>query len=63
MTKTEMKKAAQDVIVKRMALVGYSTDYDEYAEMVGDPELAEEIMKSQMDRVAKMFGYKEAWYA
>lgn len=63
MTKTEIKKAAQDLIVEHMAAIGYSMDYDNFVEKVGDRDLAEEIMKSQMDRVAKMFGYKEAWYA
>lgn len=28
----------------------------------GDRNMAEAIIKAQMDRVAKMFGYKEAWF-
>ena len=63
MTKAEIKKAAQDLIVEHMAAIGYSMDYDNFVEKVGDRDLAEKIMKSQMDRVAKMFGYKEAWFA
>ena len=29
--------------------------------IVGDE--ADEIVKSQMDRIAKMFGFKESWFA
>ena len=62
MNKTEMKKAAQDVIVQHMAAVTGSDDFEAFAEEVADRNMAEAIIKAQMDRVAKMFGYKEAWF-
>lgn len=62
MNKTEMKKAAQDVLVQHMAAVAGSDDFEAFAEEVGDRNMAEAIIKAQMDRVAKMFGYKEAWF-
>lgn len=55
MTKTEQKRLAQDLII------GYGDRFEEFKQQVGDD--ADEILKSQMDRVAKMFGFKEAWYA
>lgn len=62
MNKTEMKKVAQDVLMQHMAAVTGSDDFDEFAEEVGDRNMAVAIIKTQMDRVAKMFGYKEAWF-
>lgn len=45
-----------------MAAVTGSDDFEAFAEEVGDRNMAEAIIKAQMDRVAKMFGYKEAWF-
>jgi len=62
MTKTEMKLAAQDALMQHMAGIGYGDNYEELVEKIGDRDLAEQILKSQMDRVARMFGYKESWF-
>lgn len=62
MTKTEMKKMAQDVIVEHLATVIGSYEYEDFVDAVGDHDLAVEIIKAQMDRVAKMFGYRAAWF-
>lgn len=63
MTKTEMKKAAQDVLIQHIASVAGSDDFEEFADEIGDRDLAEQIIKAQMDRVARLLGYKEAWFA
>lgn len=62
MTKTAAKIKAQDLIMEQIAKIGYDSGYETFKEAVGDSDAAEAIMKEQMDRVAKMFGYKEAWF-
>ena len=63
MTKTEMKLKAQDMIMSAIGGI-FTYEEDEYNELiaeVGEDE-AFEIVKKQCDRVAKMFGFNEAWY-
>lgn len=62
MTKTAAKRKAQDLILEQLAKIGYGDEYEEFVKEVGDPDEAVEILKSQMDRVAKMFGYAQAWF-
>ena len=62
-TKTELKKSAQDLIVNQMAGICSFDEYESFAELCGgDDDVAQKILKDQMDRVARMFGYKEAWF-
>lgn len=61
MTKTEQKKLAQDLIMGQIAIIGYGERYEEFKQQVGDD--ADAILKAQMDRVAKIFGFNEAWFA
>ena len=61
MTKTEQKKLAQDLIMDQIAIIGYGERYEEYKKQVGED--ADAVLQAQMDRVAKMFGFKEAWFA
>lgn len=62
-SKSELKKKAQDIIVSHMAEVCASDEYESIVELCeGDEDLAQDILKGQMDRVARMFGYKEAWF-
>jgi hypothetical protein len=61
MTKTEQKKLAQDLIMNQIAIIGYGERYEEFKQQVGDD--ADAILKAQTDRVAKMFGFDEAWFA
>lgn len=61
MTATEKKKAAQYLIMKQLARIGYGDDFDEYTESIGDIDEANKILKSQMDRVAKIMGYEKSW--
>lgn len=63
MTKAMKKVKAQDLIMEQLAKIGYGDDYSDYQELWGDPEEATKILKEQMDRVAKLFGFKEAWFA
>ena len=62
MTKKEKKRKAQDLIMEQIAKIGYGDDYEAFKEEIGDPDEAERILKEQMDRVAKMFGYDQAWF-
>ena len=62
LTKNEKKKLAQDLIMKQLSIIGYGDKYEEYIDQIGDFEEADEIMLEQMNRVAKIFGYKQAWF-
>lgn len=62
MTKKEQKQRAQDLIMDQLAKIGYGSEYEEYSALFESQEEADAVMKSQMDRVAKMFGFKEAWF-
>ena len=48
----------------QIAKIGYGDDYEDFVNEVGggDSDKADAILKSQMDRVAKMFGFSEAWF-
>lgn len=46
----------------QLAKIGYGSDYEDFVAEVGDDDEAVEILKSQMDRVARMFGYSQAWF-
>lgn len=61
MNKTEKKKLAQDLIMHQISIIGYGDSYEEFKKAVGDN--ADAILKGQMDRVAKIMGYKESWFA
>lgn len=63
MTVKEKKQKAQDLILHQMSIIGYGGDYDEFVKEIGSQTEADKILKQQMDRVAKMFGYKEAWFS
>jgi len=58
LTKTEMKRKAQDMIMDKLADVFFNGEYKE-GEMPAD---LEEEVKKQCDRVAKLLGFNSAWY-
>ena len=62
MTKREMKARAQEMIMEQIACVGYGNRYEEYIAECGDEAAAWEVLKEQCDRVARLFGEKEAWF-
>ena len=62
MNKTQKKQLAQDLILHQLSVVGYGNEYEEFVNQVGNNAEADKILKQQMDRIAKMFGYKEAWF-
>jgi uncharacterized protein YvpB len=62
MTKTEKKKSAQDLIMHQIAIIGYGNKYEEYKNEVGSQTEADEILMEQMNRIAKMFGFRKAWF-
>lgn len=62
MTKKEQKLKAQDLIMHQLANIGYGSDYEEFCKNFDSEEEACACLKKQMDRVAKMFDYKESWF-
>ena len=62
MTKTEAKRMAQDLIMEQIAIIGYGDRYEEFSSHFDSQEEADACVKAQMDRVAKVMGYKEAWF-
>lgn len=60
MTKKEKKQKAQDLIMQQISIIGYGNSFEEYMQEVG-PD-GQEILLEQMNRVAKIFGFKEAWF-
>ena len=62
MTKTEKKQLAQDLIMRQIAIIGYGDAYAEYVKQIGSESEADKIMMSQMNRIAKIFGYEHAWF-
>lgn len=63
-TNKELKQKAQDLLMAQIAGVGYGSEYQDFIELCeGDAALAYSIVKKQMDRIARMFGYEEAWFA
>ena len=63
MTAKEKKLTAQDLIMRQISIIGYGSDYTDFVEQVGSIEEADKVLKQQMDRVAKMFGFSEAWFS
>lgn len=61
MTRKEKKQKAQDLIMDQIAIIGYGERFEEYMQEVG-PE-GQEILFEQMNRVAKIFGFKGAWFS
>lgn len=65
-TRTDRKQWAQDKIMHQVSIaLGYwvdelSTEERDALGVDGINEIAD-LMKAQADRVAKMFGYEEAW--
>ena len=61
MTKREKKQKAQDLIMQQLSIIGYGDNFQEYMNEVGED--GEQILKEQMDRIAKMFGFTGAWFS
>lgn len=62
MTAQVKKLKAQDLILHHLAIIGYGDNFDEFVKEIGDEEEATKVLKKQMDRIAKMFGYSESWF-
>jgi hypothetical protein len=62
-TRTDLKRLAQDTLMTGIAnQLSYWKPQDEGIEMTPEKlEEFQEIMKREADRVARMFGYEEAW--
>lgn len=48
--------------MNQIANIGYGSDFEDYCSNFEDRKEAEQILKQQMDRIAKMFGFDEAWF-
>lgn len=58
-TKKEMKIKAQDIIMHQISACGYAlegTDLEHNEEF-------KDILKQQMDRIGKLFGFDGAWFS
>lgn len=62
LTAKEAKLKAQDLIMHQISSIGYGSAYEDYCKEVGDSEKADAILQQQMDRVARLFGFKSAWF-
>lgn len=63
MTSKEKKLKAQDLIMQHLSTIGYGSDFEEFAKLVGNEEEATKILFQQMNRVAKLCGYDSAWFS
>lgn len=62
LTAKEKKRKAQDLIMRQIAKIGYGSDYEDFVSLIGDMEKADAILMTQMNRIAKMFGFESAWF-
>ena len=62
--KTQAKHKAQDLIMSHIARICYEDEYEDFVKEVanGENERADAVLMEQMNRIAKLFGYKEAWF-
>lgn len=62
MNKTYLKTVAQDEIMKMLAntLVSFQEESNEFTQV--EKQEIEKQIKAQANRVAKMFGYTNAWH-
>lgn len=63
MTKADKKRKAQDLIMHHLSTIGYGDEFEKYCKETGESETSPEILKQQMDRVAKTMGYEKAWFS
>jgi hypothetical protein len=62
MSKKQLKEKAQEEIMDKISQVGYAiSESGDHTEEEKEILLAE--VKKQMDRIAKLFGYDEAWFS
>lgn len=53
-----VKMLAQDLIMKQMGRICYGNDYQDSVK----EGLTLEVLKHEMDRVAKLFNFEESWF-
>ena len=63
MRKAEKKQKAQDLIMQQISIIGYGNNYEDFVKEIGNQEEADKVLKEQMDRIAKIFGYTESWFS
>lgn len=56
----EKKAMARDLLMEQVACACYGNRYEQYLEEVGDD--AQEILYKEANRIAKLFGEKQAWF-
>ena len=63
MNKKHKKQLAQDLIMDQISIIGYGERYENFVDEIGSQEEADEILMNQMNRIAKMFGFTNAWFS
>lgn len=63
MTKTEKKQLAQYLLMKQISAIGYGESYESFVKKIGSQTEADAILMEQMNRIARMFGYTNAWFS
>jgi len=58
---TEAKDCVQECILRHLDKIFESEDYHIALEKIGGKEKTDKLFEHQMDRVAKLFGYKNGW--
>lgn len=62
MNKTEAKQYAQDEIMNALATVLISYQHQNSHHTAAEQQQVEAEIMKQANRVAKLFGYREAWH-
>lgn len=47
----------------QISIIGYGERYENFVDEIGSQEEADEILMNQMNRIAKMFGFTNAWFS
>ena len=61
-SKSDAKKMARELIMKQISTIGYGSGYEDFLAKFEDIHEGESVLKSEMDRVARLFGMKEAYF-
>ncbi len=62
LTKTDAKKMARELIIKQLSTIGYGDGYEAFLSLFEDMHEGEQVLKAEMDRVARLFNMGEAYF-
>ena len=49
--------------MQHLSIIGYSKDYADFVNEIGNHDEAEKILFKEMCRAAKIYGYNNAWFS